>query len=302
MRYFSSIRIKTLLTISFVGIVNSSSYGRSVDNYFKELKSKYPDAAECIKKANTKAAEITSMYDEDEQRAAALVNLYTQSCKLDQTTFYALLNSNLRTGHSAPFWKKAGDLLNQGMVLLKESKFSDVYRGCVHPHTFKPGTLVRFHEFLSTSLSSWTAFWFALKNCRRSSMVIFNIKDAVGLDVSTYSAFSAEDEVLIKSSSVFEVVEVSSRLHRPYSDVVLRYTTQAYEPVIDLTCECELTTSVCSFAVCIILHIVLRIVVLIFVVLLLWFLLCKVKILHKCYNGIKFIRRRIRVRTRSKSE
>lgn len=208
-----------LLTILlvFAGAVNSQSYSASVQDLFKDLQAEDQKSSTCVTKAMQKANSFSNT--EDNKHAVALINLYTQDCKLTSGILYGVLNSNLRSGQPKPIWKRTEDLLNQGISLLGMSTFTDLYRGCTNTLQFQPGTPYHFSQFISTSTDISVAKQFAGNG---ANALIFFIKNARGLSIQQFSQFPSEKEVLLKSSSTFTVQSVD--VYNGIKKVVLQYT------------------------------------------------------------------------------
>lgn len=207
-----------MLFTMLVGAVSSQNYSALVKDLFKDLQAQYPSSNGCVTQA-TKKMNMFPNKLEDEKYAVALINIYSQSCPLNPGTFYGVLNEQLRSGQPGPFWERTEDILNQGILLLGESTFRALYRGCTNTAPFTQGLTYRFNQFISTSLQENVARGFAGTG---TNSVLFYIKDAKGLGIHNYSAFPGEKEVLLKSSSTFTVQSVTT--HTGLKVVELQFT------------------------------------------------------------------------------
>ncbi|NWY34827.1 NARE ribosyltransferase, partial [Pheucticus melanocephalus] len=97
-------------------------------------------------------------------------------------------------------------LLTQALATLKQAQNGqchNVYRGVSEKRFMaKPGDIVRFGQFSSASQSEKTAETFG-------SATVFQVYTCHGAEISSFSKYPGEKEVLIPPFETFEVVEVS---------------------------------------------------------------------------------------------
>lgn len=170
-------------------------------NVFSPLVRMYPNTANCIEEAKAKGTSVTKNIDTS--YAVALINLYTQSCKLnDQTYFYGELNRQLREGANT-FWQTVGNIFDRAIDYLNIEFFNVTYRAQSDlDMTPIKGENYTFKSLTSTSLIANMVEYFY---CQADSKYFFEMYNVKGLDVSPYSAFAIEEEVLLKSGASFYV-------------------------------------------------------------------------------------------------
>ncbi|WAR16096.1 hypothetical protein MAR_030690 [Mya arenaria] len=151
----------------------------------------------------TKADQTTN----DKDMAIALVNVYTQECKdynnkTNASPFYKELNAKLRAQTKEQIWLDTEQLLNQGLGIIGIKTWDLLFRACKCDN-IKQGHSFHVYSYWSTSLLPWVANDFL-----NDEAIFFKmLKTPRGADVSQYSKFSYEKEVLLQSNREFYVTE-----------------------------------------------------------------------------------------------
>lgn len=191
------------LLLCIAGFVQSDSvedgYSGEVKALFKRLTNYQGNVANATEKMKS-----IPNKDLDESYAIAIINLYTQ-----ESTFYSILNEQMRknyTDKTTDIWRKAGDLINRGLDILGPTAHEKVYRGCKSFDILPDvgSTNYSFNQITSTSKSFTTALSFL---CLGG--FLFEIENVYGVSVQEYSAIRNEQEVILKSTEIFEVKSCS---------------------------------------------------------------------------------------------
>lgn len=157
-----------------------------------------------------------------------LVNMYTNpSCYLSSTEsrglFYEKLNKVLQDRYprsrESLLWRRVGELVNKALRILKLETVQVVYRGCNYVPNIS-GAQFRFRMITSTSKNPRVAEMYS--GCK----TLILIENTLGLDVEKYSQVPDEEEVLLPSTHVYEVVkytknetEINSEMERLHYDM-----------------------------------------------------------------------------------
>ncbi|XP_053385464.1 uncharacterized protein LOC128550437 isoform X1 [Mercenaria mercenaria] len=190
--------VSLCIFLCYLGVVRTDT---ETDGYSGEVKALFEDLTSYktnIASAKTKIS--TSEGTWDRKYAIGVINLYTQ-----QSKFYSTLNYEMRNmypDNTTDIWKRAGDLINRGLDILGPTIHSLLYRGCRNINTSPVvGEDFLFNQITSTSTSKSIAEGFI--SCKNGNL--FKISNVYGVAVSSFSQFSFEGEVIIKSCNIFKV-------------------------------------------------------------------------------------------------
>ncbi|WAR16082.1 hypothetical protein MAR_030676 [Mya arenaria] len=180
-------------------LVEGVSYADEVRNLFERHFTNKDN--ECW--STTGADENTN----DKGMAIALVNVYTQNCinynnNPDNRQFYWQLNAKLRDQTNEQIWRDTEKLLNKALEMLGAKTWDLVFRAS-HCTDIKKGYILKNYDFWSTSLNASASANFLDEN-----KIFFKIVTSPGgTEISEYSNFTDEKEVLLQSNSELYVQE-----------------------------------------------------------------------------------------------
>ena len=121
---------------------------------------------------------------------------------------YATLNEKLRSGNPPLVWNTMSKLLTQGLGNLGLKSFPALYRSCHCPNVAK-GTPFTFSQFASTSLDVDAALGFLA-----AEKSFIRIVNAIGSDITKYSSFPNESEVLLSPDVNLDVIQVETDINQ----------------------------------------------------------------------------------------
>ncbi|XP_016389156.1 GPI-linked NAD(P)(+)--arginine ADP-ribosyltransferase 1-like [Sinocyclocheilus rhinocerous] len=162
-----------------------------------------------------------------------LIAIYVYS----DNNVYQNFNPDNRSGkkqykHKTYKWYSLYFLLTEAIQILKKTQYGCrlTYRGTsVEFNKYVPNKEVRFGSFASSSLDRNIAQGFGSKSC-------FEIYTCEGADVSGYSKYPHEKEVLIPPYETFKVTAVRTRTYQPYLWCDTVFTLKSTGTRSDLNC------------------------------------------------------------------
>ena len=172
---------------------------------YKEDES-FDDCGNCLSDAEEKFDSVSKNYPIFDNNTLKypimVVNLYTQ----ERPRIYSTVNRHLLRGLQNEVWRVFTSLLTRAIDVLsplinKECDRFIVYRGQGCYPMADIGQTYQFRRFISTTFNPWVALDFASSQCN----MFIVIENAFGLPVEIFAKYQSEEEVILKSDSVFRV-------------------------------------------------------------------------------------------------
>uniref|UniRef100_A0A673JAD2 NAD(P)(+)--arginine ADP-ribosyltransferase n=1 Tax=Sinocyclocheilus rhinocerous TaxID=307959 RepID=A0A673JAD2_9TELE len=218
---------------------------KSVDDQYKGCKSKMAHLVKTkylMKEINNSAqfkigwqvGEMFVKFPNGYLKRSHLIAIYVYS----DNNVYQNFNPDNRSGkkqykHKTYKWYSLYFLLTEAIQILKKTQYGCrlTYRGTsVEFNKYVPNKEVRFGSFASSSLDRNIAQGFGSKSC-------FEIYTCEGADVSGYSKYPHEKEVLIPPYETFKVTAVRTRTYQPYLWCDTVFTLKSTGTRSDLNCD-----------------------------------------------------------------
>ena len=172
---------------------------------YKEDES-FDDCGNCLSVAEEKFDSVSKIYPIFDNNTLKypimVVNLYTQ----ELPRIYSTVNRHLLRGLQNEVWQVFTSLLTRAIDVLsplinKKCDRFTVYRGQGCYPVADIGQTYQFRRFSSTTFNPWVALAFSNGECT----TFIKIDKAFGLPVEIFSKYQSEEEVILKSDSVFRV-------------------------------------------------------------------------------------------------